>query len=64
VQNTEENLVKGQMICLGFFVGMISDADTIITDCVNNGLNVHEITLPNGFCLLLYLDTLSWQRAG
>ena len=41
---------------------MISDADTIITDCVNNVLNVHEITLPNGFCLLLYLDTLSWQR--
>jgi hypothetical protein len=63
-QNTEENLVKGQMICLGFFVGVVGNADTVITDCVNYVLNVQEISLPNAFSVSVYLDTVSWQRTG
>jgi len=30
----------------------------------SNVSNVHEITLLNGFCSLLYPNTPSWQRAG
>jgi hypothetical protein len=53
-----------ETICLGFFVGVVGDPNTIGTDSVNNGLDVHKITLPNGFCLPLSRDTPRLQRDG
>ena len=48
-----EDFIEGETVCLGFFVGVIGDANTIVTDSINNGLDVHKITLPNGLCLPL-----------
>ena len=53
VQNTVEDFIEGETICQGFFVGVIGDANTIVTDSINNGLDVHKITLPDGRCLPL-----------
>jgi hypothetical protein len=41
------------MASLCFFVGVVGDKNTIVPDAVNNVLNIHRITLPNGFCLPL-----------
>jgi hypothetical protein len=64
VQDTGEDFIERETICLGFFVGVVGDPNTIGTDSVNNGLDVHKITLPNGFCLPLSRDTPRLQRDG
>ncbi len=53
VQNTGEDFIEGETVCLGFFVSVVGDPNTIVTDSINNGLDVHKIILPNGFCLPL-----------
>jgi len=53
VQDAVEDFIEGETVCLGLFVGVVGDPNTIVTDSLNNGLNVHKITLPNGFSLQL-----------
>ena len=48
-----EDFIEGETVCLGFFVSVVGDPNTIVTDSINNGLDVHKIILPNGFCLPL-----------
>jgi len=48
VQDTVEDFIEGETVCLGIFVGVVGDPNTIVTDSINNGLDVYRITLPNG----------------
>lgn len=52
VQYAEENFVKGQTVCLCFFVGVVSDAYSIMTNSVNNVLDVQSNFVP--CCVLMH----------
>jgi len=41
LENADENLIEGQVICLCLFIGMICNPYPIVTNCVNNILKVH-----------------------
>lgn len=41
LQDTEEDFIEGQAVCLCFFVSMVSNADAVISNSINNVLDVH-----------------------
>ncbi len=47
VQDTVENFIKGEMVCLCFLIGVVSDMNAMVTDSINDPLNIHKMTLPN-----------------
>lgn len=46
MENAEENFIKGQMVCLRFFVSVVSDADAIVPNGVDDVLDIHKKALP------------------
>ncbi len=47
VQDTIENFIKGEMVRLCFLIGVVSDMNAMVTDSINDRLNIHKMTLPN-----------------
>lgn len=41
LQDTEEDFIEGQVVCLRFFVSVVSNADAVISNSINNVLDVH-----------------------
>jgi hypothetical protein len=52
VQDTIEDFIKGKMVCLCFLISVVSDMNAMVTDGINDRLNIHKMTLPNRFWLL------------
>jgi len=62
LQNAEKDFIEGQAVCLCFFVGMVVNTDALISDSVNDVLDVHCKTLAS--ILPDYSIVMDAQRAG